>query len=214
MSTKVSAVAANSDPQNSYTANGKYLIQLEQVKINTKDSLLNLLATVSDNSLQSKNEKFMTQFYLNHIFQTQFIYSQPETDSLFYIANLCPYLGGKAVYKARAALRWVTDTLVYDDETTCLISSMRLKEEDNAGATVQLIGNPFSKNSMLQFSAALQEKGIVKVVSLQGEIIKEEIIPESTISLPLTGLNLPGGMYLIKIYTKITTFNTVKLVVQ
>ncbi|MEZ5068735.1 MAG: hypothetical protein R2847_09700 [Bacteroidia bacterium] len=43
------------------------------------------------------------------------------------IAEQCPYSGGKAVYMARGLVALFNDTIMYEDESNCLLQNMRLQ---------------------------------------------------------------------------------------
>ncbi len=189
------------------------LNHFKEVKSEVDEDITTLTNAANENLLPEVNEKYMLEIYKKYFNKYNVNFTIGAIDTLITIAFQCPLEGGKAVFRARAVLRWVTDTLTYDDAAGCANSPLRLKQTESDNI-LWIDGNPLNTNSTLQFKNPLAEKSTLRVVNLQGQAVITLQISANTNFYSFSELDLSEGMYLLKLTNIHQQFNTVKLIVQ
>jgi len=91
-----------------------------------------------------RNEKTVNQIYLETIAKEIYHFTQSQINALTVVARQCPVEGGNAVFKARALLALINNTLNYDDRDICNRVGIELKQgqPDLNGGNIKLYPNP------------------------------------------------------------------------
>jgi hypothetical protein len=116
---------------------------------------------------------------------------------IIYHSFLCPYIGGPAVYEARAIIYSQDANLVFDDQDLYANVAMR-KRKDLVNATfnnsLKIYPNPAS--TILNFSGSFEGEAQLIVESVIGETILNEItVSGNSVSVA----NIENGIYLYTI---------------
>jgi nitrite reductase/ring-hydroxylating ferredoxin subunit len=90
-------------------------VQLNEAEV--KNNLVNATGLIET------NEKIINDININYQIEGR-EYLLSRYQEIYAIANQCPYAGGPAVYEARVLLRVITDTILYDDASTCLLQGI------------------------------------------------------------------------------------------
>ena len=110
------------------------------------------------------------------------------------IAELCPYSGGAAVYRARL-LRQIVHS-EYNDLLTCGERNHNLNKEEIT-PTIEVYPVPFSDFINIKInSLSNYEKFHFNIIDPQGKVIKSGVVSSQG---QIQTTNLPSGIYFIRI---------------
>ncbi len=113
----------------------------------------------------------------------------------------CPFVGGKAVYQARALLYFETNTLIYDDDALCDASiGSRYSEENLPQYT--LYPNPADKSFNIKYSDSFGDNADLIIEDLSGRWLKQVNLPAKFNIKQLDVSDLPNGLYMIKVLSE------------
>lgn len=117
-----------------------------------------------------------------------------EYNSLLSVASQCPAAGGQSVYRARAMLSLVNDSLEYNDGITCLQSGIyRESVSENEISGIEIIPNPATDLIIVKINNSHKGYCNIKILNTFGVNMIETKVnceqPEHTIS---TRKLLPG----------------------
>jgi hypothetical protein len=94
--------------------------------------------------LPAENYHFITEVY-ERLLAEEFDVLSENYNELLAVANQCPAAGGQSVYRARAMLALINDSLAYNDNLSCLQSGIyREIVADNNNFNIEIIPNPAS----------------------------------------------------------------------
>ena len=129
---------------------------------------------------------------------------------LLEIANQCPYYGGEAVYRARAILELVNDSLIYNDDMNCLPYGIYregkgIVEDSNSKITVK--PNPANSYIKVKVNCRENEMYDVEIINAIGQKVLNTTLQcnkENNISISY----LQQGIYTVtvKTNTKVQSF--------
>jgi hypothetical protein len=126
----------------------------------------------------------------------------PNYNMIYGIASQCPYSGGEAVYRARAYIAMINDTIEYDDETACLMDGIYREEGSSTKSLqsdIQIIPNPASDLINIKLNNSEAKMCDLSIYNAIGQkiIFKHLDCKHSTYSIDISGL-LPGP-YSVKV---------------
>ena len=119
------------------------IASLENHRNNLLDQVIPLNDQISPENIQEKNYKDLNDINLNYLFKENTNLSEFQINTIYNIANQCPYKGGEAVYKARLIYNTLIDTHIYfDDDSLCGLR----EHEFNDGKSTSVTEEPLSKD--------------------------------------------------------------------
>jgi hypothetical protein len=123
-----------------------------------------------------------------------------EYSSLLAVASQCPAAGGQSVYRARAMLSLVNDSLEYNDAVTCLQSGIyRESVSENEISGIEIIPNPATNLITVKINNSHKGYCNIKILNTFGGNMIEARVnceqPEHTISTR----KLPPGVYFVHV---------------
>lgn len=126
------------------------------------------------------------------------------------IAEQCPYYGGEAVYRARAILELVNDSLTYNDDVNCLLYGIYRTGVTDSNLTsekIEINPNPANTFVKIKVSCLENEVFITKITNAVGQEVLETVLQCNKENIISTA-NLQQGIYTvtIKTNTKIQSF--------
>ncbi|HQY04406.1 MAG TPA: hypothetical protein PLC10_15935, partial [Flavobacteriales bacterium] len=89
-------------------------------KVLTAESIKAANTNVGTTKLIESNEKQVNEIYLSTVGKEVDTFTVDQTNTLFFIANQCPMVGGNSVYRARSLYRLIDDEQQFDDPQLCL----------------------------------------------------------------------------------------------
>jgi hypothetical protein len=148
-----------------------------------------------------------------------------EIDSLKYIADLCPYVGGLAVYRARSLYNNI-EPKVWVDRFICNESIMNKNSNDDdvyidenlldliVSNELKLYPNP--TESMLIFEYNLQnvEKGVLVLYDLLGRESLHVNLNSYANKVSFSVQHLPKGIYICKYYVDGIGIKVQKIIIE
>jgi hypothetical protein len=163
-----------------------YLQRLEEAKVSNSN--------VVSNRDQENNEHDINAIYIKIISYGIDALNDEDSTRIVEIANLCPYIGGTAVYKARALYAMYSPASMFDDITTCnaigvykngnsgnskgifddenaYLKSLKPKETlltKNGEHTFKLYPNPATTTVTIAYELNKNEKGKVIIYDILG----------------------------------------------
>jgi len=122
---------------------------------------------------------------------------------IFAIASQCPYVGGKAVERARTYIALINDSISYDDANICLQSGVYRFANDtteNIKTTeIKIIPNPANDKVTIQLKGI--DDGICKIQirNVLNEIVYDDVFDCKNQKHIINVSNLSQGVYSITI---------------
>jgi Secretion system C-terminal sorting domain len=120
------------------------------------------------------------------------------------IAEQCPYLGGNAVFAARAMLA-AHDNTYYNDRTLCLqqgimwrVQKPKDKPLNTIDQSIKVYPNPTNTATTVSFSA-LHPACTITIIDLLGRNIGDFAVEENATNTVIPFSNTPTGIYLLTI---------------
>jgi hypothetical protein len=129
---------------------------------------------------------------------------------LMNMAEQCPYYGGEAVYRARAVLELVNDSLIYNDDVNCLLYGIyRIGVMDSTLTEEKIDVKPNPANNYIKVKVHCKENEVydVEIINTIGQKVLNTSLPcnkENNINISF----LQQGIYTVtvKTNTKIQSF--------
>jgi hypothetical protein len=130
-------------------------------------------------------------------------------------SNMCPYIGGPAVFEARAIVYSQNQELIFDDQDLCANVAMRKRKELNVefvNNSIRVYLNPSKQVFNFEKADVLVNDVIkIQIKDITGRIVKTEEatgLNKTTIDL----LNQMGGVYLYEYFINNNLIKTGNLV--
>ncbi|MBK8847073.1 MAG: T9SS type A sorting domain-containing protein [Bacteroidetes bacterium] len=183
-------------------------------------SLLNEAATrlgqTSTSETPLMNDKTVYEIELDyHTYGESVIENHMVT--LYSIAVQCPYSAGNAVYKARAWLENLYDSLYWDDANVCFNEGIyRQSNLSNLPINSNIIVRPNPSSGIVEIvkSRALQSNCSVSIKNSVGKIVFEQAIDCKQGSQFIDVSKLANGVYTITIVSEQTMQLNQKLIIM
>ncbi|MEI2759532.1 MAG: T9SS type A sorting domain-containing protein [Bacteroidia bacterium] len=167
----------NAELQNSYVVNGE-LPELNGVYMNEME--INYMET--DEDLQFLRDNY---------------------SGIIAIASQCPYVGGKAVERARTYIALINDSISYDDANICLQSGVYRFANDSTekitSSDIKIIPNPANDKVTVQLTGI--DDGICKIQirNVLNEIVYDDVFDCKNQKHIINVSNLSQGVYSISV---------------
>lgn len=156
---------------------------------------------ISINNLLEQNEQLVNTIYFETLGRAIYTLTQVEFDLLLSVAQQCPFAGGTAVYRARAILASIDNTLVFEDINYCTqIGFYRKKNEEIKANLVEhskfsVFPNPTNDNLVVLSNLDNFE---IKIMDTQGHLIYHNNVKNSFVKNISTS-SFANGVYFISI---------------
>lgn len=140
--------------------------------------------------------------------------------SLYSTAFQCPLLAGKAVYTARSIYTKLNPYAYYDDRTTCTHAGIQYRTQapktqtNKAKRITRISPNPANKYIHAETNMAWQPYTSIQGINAQGAVVFTYTILDSATSIDLQLLQVPPGMYQIRIASPNEAPFIQKLIIQ
>lgn len=152
------------------------------------------------------NEKAVNEIYLSRLAALSFMPDSAEVALLESIAGQCPFIGGNAVYRARAFLMLLTgDAAVYDDSLACLPvqaltapPDIAISQAIHPTRELKIYPNPTQGEVDMLWNEAVGQSGRISIFDLFGRQIQQIHVPVGSMGQNLSLRHLPEGMYVIR----------------
>ncbi|MBK7968874.1 MAG: T9SS type A sorting domain-containing protein [Bacteroidetes bacterium] len=132
----------------------------------------------------------MNQYWRNHY------------NELLQLANLCPYSGGKAVFRARNLIWKLDEALSFDDEAVCQAIGIYKESASsvmmNKYPSFSLQPNPAKEKVSILFSETQSNSSQITIKDIIGRIILNQVINNSSLSLEINTSHFDQGIYLVE----------------
>ena len=115
------------------------------------------------------------------------------------IASQCPYVGGKAVERARTYIALINDSISYDDANICLQSGVYRFANDSTekitSSDIKIIPNPANDKVTVQLTGI--DDGICKIQirNVLNEIVYDDVFDCKNQKHIINVSNLSQGVY-------------------
>ncbi|MBE7510756.1 MAG: T9SS type A sorting domain-containing protein [Bacteroidia bacterium] len=166
--------AYNSQIENLSVVKQNIIIQYKAVQTGEKleaELKNNIISGEEQNETNSKlmNEMF-SQLEENNYKNINELYAQ-----LLSLAEQCPYYGGEAVYRARAVLELVNDSLVYNDDANCLLYGIYRQGQTTINNDLNIVVKPNPANEYVFIKVLCNDdvKFKTQIFNVYGQIIYE-----------------------------------------
>lgn len=177
---------------------------VEHIRHNELEEALQRNAEVLSDLLIEQNQQQVNSIYINQLL-TGAPLTTDEIALLESIAFLTPYLGGDAVYTARAMLG------IDPDEYSI---AYRVAEViDSTPAVVSIYPNPGNGELTLAFSKTSTEKSIFECYNIQGQLLESFVLPKGIDRKELHLETLDAGIYLIRVWQEDDLLLNEKLII-
>ena len=132
-------------------------------------------------------------------------------NELMSIASECPYYGGEGVYRARAMLYLINDTLQYNDDANCLLYGFyrqgNLSDKYSDETKISIKPNPANTFVRIRVSCSENEMFTAKIINAVGQEVLETNLQCNKDNVISTA-NFQQGIYTVTVKTnsKIQSF--------
>ena len=195
----------------------QWTIQIENLETTRQNILLQHNAVISGEMYEGEltnniingdeqNETNSTQ--MNELFilleEANYTNLNELYSQLLSIAEQCPYYGGEAVYRARAVLELVNDSLIYNDDVNCLLYGIYRKGQTSNEVSLEKIEvkpNPSSDHISIKVSCMENEIFSADITNAVGQSVlnkKLKCNQENIINIR----ELQQGAYMLVVRTK------------
>jgi hypothetical protein len=168
-----------------------------QARIHSADSLNDLISPVEDIEI---NEQNLNDIYLDKIVNDDFNLDSVQLATLYFIAHQCPFLGGRSVFFARAVLRMVNDTNLFDDAVLCGGSSrLAMVRKSNESLIVKVNPNPSTGNFVFSLLNPQDYASSLLIYDALGQLVYTNEIPANETEIKVNLEKLMEGIYFYKV---------------
>ncbi len=165
-------------------------------KVLTADGIKAANTNVGTTKLIESNEKQVNEIYLSTVGKDVDTFTVDQTNTLFYIANQCPMVGGNSVYRARSLYRLIDDEQQFDDPQLCLQHGIIVKSlvarETN---TIGVVPNPARDGATLVLGEPLEEGGVFILFNSVGVEVMRLDVPAKEPRMSFGTSRLATGVY-------------------
>ncbi|MCB0850530.1 MAG: T9SS type A sorting domain-containing protein [Bacteroidetes bacterium] len=170
---------------------------------------------LTNNIIQPEEVPEYNSARLNEIFMILEDVSYSNIDEyyteLLSIAEQCPYYGGEGVYRARAMLYLINDTLQYNDDANCLLYGFyrqgNLSDKYSDETKISIKPNPANTFVRIRVSCSENEMFTAKIINAVGQEVLETNLQCNKDNVISTA-NFQQGIYTVTVKTnsKIQSF--------
>ena len=165
-------------------------------KVLTAESIKAANTNVGTTKLIESNEKQVNEIYLSTVGKEVDTFTVDQTNTLFFIANQCPMVGGNSVYRARSLYRLIDDEQQFDDPQLCLQHGIIVKSlvarETN---TIGVVPNPARDGATLVLGEPLEEGGVFILFNSVGVEVMRLDVPAKEPRMSFGTSRLATGVY-------------------
>jgi hypothetical protein len=199
---------------NSNSAIGKFSAIEDEIVFGDYTLANNVNSAIITNNTLEQNEKTVNDLILRKLIDPNYVYIADDTSILYSIAVQCPIAGGNAVYQARNLLMSIENKVI-EFKDNCNEKSKRynVKNAVEINQTFKLSPNPNNGNMVLEYSLAENEKGLIAIYDLKGELITQYALNNSVNKLAINREELNNGIYFYKIIINNKIVKTDKIVI-
>jgi len=149
-------------------------------------------------------EKAVNEIFLATMAKNIYEYSTAQEATLQFIANLCPALGGSAVYKARSLYYLINDTASYNDANLCIQQGVlfRIAQETNSSSvssTIKIYPNPTKESFTIECPFIENQSVRYTILSSIGQVVLSGRILSTVQIIEVVPDQIAAGIYLIKL---------------
>lgn len=124
------------------------------------------------------NASMLNDIYLSHIAKNHFQLSTTQIIEVASIANMCPLIGGPAVYLARPIAELYNESIVYNDQAVCLSQGVNMKLANNNNTEAQSENSqvkvyPVPSNEVVNFDFGNIQFSMLLIFDSFGKQIQE-----------------------------------------
>ena len=165
-------------------------------KVLTADGIKAANTNVGTTKLIESNEKQVNEIYLSTVGKDVDTFTVDQTNTLFYIANQCPMVGGNSVYRARSIYRLIDDEQQFDDPMLCLqhgiiVKSLVAREMNIIG----VVPNPTRDQAALVLEKPLDAPAVFIIFNAIGVEVIRHSIPMDMVRFEFSTTSLAAGLY-------------------
>ena len=133
---------------------------------------------------------------------------------LLSIANECPYYGGEAVYRARAMLYLINDTLQYNDDANCLLYGFYKTGVTDSTLTtserIEVKPNPASDYVSIEVGCKENDMYVADIINATGQkVLTKTLICNEKHNVNISGIQQGAYTVVVKTKNKIQNFKLV-----
>jgi hypothetical protein len=137
-----------------------------------------------------------------------------EYSNLFSVANQCPAAGGQSVYRARAMLALLNDSIEYNDANVCLQSGI-YKEgiSESMINEFELIPNPASDHIIIKFKKPTTGLCYIRINNSLGSNLMSFRLNCEIVEHDINVMGLETGVYFVEVKYENSVPQTKKLII-
>lgn len=166
-------------------------------------------------------EKSVNSLYLSSLLNGFTGFTESEQELINSYAALCPYLGGRGVYRARSLQSLYLPTQDYSETDECVggindfIDILEDRSSDLSGNKPDFIvaPNPANESINIRFSSPLLDDAQLVVMNSSGHKIVSTTLPRGEMAHVYNTSNLPQGTYYLQVFSATRATQITKIVI-
>jgi hypothetical protein len=161
------------------------------------------------------NTQFINGVYINYLEEgeNEDVIIQ-NYNSLILVAQQCPAAGGQSVYRARAMLALINDSLEYNDAIVCLQSGIyREAAVNNILHKIKIIPNPAQNEIEIMFEEETKAICFIRITNMLGQELIIKSFDCSRESNVIDVSSLKNGIYTVSLQVN-DLFEVQKLIIN
>jgi Secretion system C-terminal sorting domain len=179
-------------------------------------------ALIETNTQYELNEKVVNDIYLATICREVYTLSEAQKQDLLSIAYQCPLAGGQAVYHARGLYAIVSDSIIWNDDSLCVVVGLQFrhssptfpKENKQSLSNISLYPNPAQEEVTIVFHRLRNENQTISLYDVLGKMVANYAVEANKESYILDLHNLPSGVYMLRVGDTQVSIATHKLIIS
>lgn len=163
------------------------------------NNLAGLVSQINPQTDYERNSKTVETIKLNFLLSKSLKYSESDLESLYQVANQCPYIGGPSVFDARAIYNIYNPNIGFNDfklcETKLELAQTEKAIEKKDAVYFKVFPNPASNNVNLAFNLSDYSSATFEMIDITGRIVMSAILNTTDNFKTIELTNIESGMY-------------------
>ena len=198
----------------------QWIIQIENLETTRQNIVLQHNAVIAgemyegeltNNIINGDEQNEINSTLMNELFtqleEANYTNLNEVHSQLLSIAEQCPYYGGEAVYRARAVIALVNDSIEYNDDVNCLLYGIYRQgviANEKKNSIIIVRPNPANEYVSVKVNCRNNETFVTEITNAVGQIVLQDIL-QCNVENVMKINQLQQGVYTVIVRTSFKT---------